>query len=198
MEEGAHGRAEHRRLVAVAGEKLTDDLEPLVVELLEEPAGLGEWTEAALGFESCQRTDQLGLVVGVAVDAVRGVARDAGSFFADEAVARLLTTRVGLDRKRLGRGQDLEEEGQLVETTVGGGAEHAHGIGSHDLVEGATVAAQPARRQWVGAQPELGLWLAGRRDTQQVGDGVAVTPLVGLDDAVEPVGHRVNRPRRAC
>jgi hypothetical protein len=65
--------------------------------------------EADERVELGQRADQLGLVVGVLVVAVRRVAGEPGRLLAGESHFRLLEARVRLQRERFVRGQHLEQ-----------------------------------------------------------------------------------------
>ncbi len=183
-EERAQGE---RRLLAGEAAQLRRDLGPC--HRLEVAGDLVERPEALEGRERRQRADELGLVVGVAVVAARGVHGDALGVLSRPAAAGLVVAGVGLDRERLRGRQYLEEEGQLVAESVAHfGAEDPDRVVLDDTVEGAEARGchDPRRSLRVRADPQLGLGQCGRRGAaQEVGDRRPRPPSVVLDRVVE-------------
>ncbi len=118
------------------------------VEEPDQPQRLGRVAEPAQRLDGGERDEQLGLVVGVLVGPVRCAVRDPEGLLGREPLASLLARRMGLDRQRLRRGEQLDHEGQ-----VGG-----------DVGEAAAVG-QPGRAVRVGTEPDLRPGLL-RRDVQ--------------------------------
>ncbi len=129
------------------------------VQGVQQPSGLGERTQSHEGAEPlAQRDDDLGLVVVVAVQTLRCVARDSGALLPREALPRLVPRGVRLDRQRGCRGQQFQQERQR----------RAPGLGEGD-VERASVR-RPRRAAGVVAVPDLGLRSPRRRTPLQSRD----------------------------
>ena len=141
--------------------------------------GLGGPAEAAQAVEGRERADQLGLVVGVLVVAVRRVDRDAAALLVGVALLRLGEVGVDLEGERGAGGEQLEQEGQAgAEGADGGGAEFALGVGRDDVREGAArpalVAAVDARRGARGGRPSTSRPAARRSAAVPSSSGMAV------------------------
>ncbi len=148
--------------------------------------------EAAQALEGGEGADELGLVVGVLVVAVRGVERDAAGLLVGVAGPGLLEVGVDLEGEGVGGGEELEQEGQArAEAPDGVGAELALGVGGDDVAQreraGVGAAVDGGGGAGVVAHPQLGLGFAGGRGAEQLGDRGGGAPGVGAHGVEEAV-----------
>ncbi|CAM5708837.1 hypothetical protein SGRIM128S_09640 [Streptomyces griseomycini] len=186
---GAEDRGEdlaQGRLRGVGVQQVDVRLEGVHAEAVEEFGGAQRVAEAAQAVELGEGADQLGLVVGVLVVAVRGVEGDAAALLVRVALPGLVQVGVDLEGEGCAGGEELEEEGQArAELRDRRRAEFLLRVGVDDLGQ---CAARGARGgSGVGAHPHLRLRLAGRLGAEQPRDGGDGTPGVGADGVVEAV-----------
>ena len=192
----AQQRGERRAQAAGTCEQATQWRELGDVPRVEQAQRVLDRPEAAQCLERRERAEQLRLVVGVAVVALRCVARDAGGVLGGEPGPRLLDARVHLDRQRGLHGQHLEQERQArPEPCHGRCAEQPVGLGGEECIERRAACRHGRRGVGVRAEPELGRRFAVGRDAEQVRDRRPRAPRVVADHAVERdhCGHRHRR-----
>ncbi|MCO5606194.1 hypothetical protein L7F22_060381 [Adiantum nelumboides] len=162
---GGEQRAQPVR-ARLAGEQLGVGGELGDVQGAEQLHRAGRLAEPDQRDELGQRADQLRLVVGVAVVAVRRVHRDPRGVLPLPALTGLLQARVGLQAQRLLGGQHLQQERQPPLPAVAARAQRGDRVGGDELVQRAGAPGDRRRGGRVRAQPQLrlGVRCAGSGD----------------------------------
>ncbi len=200
-DEGAE-RGAHAVGGGAAGEEGVEAVGEIGAEPLQERGGAARGAEPAQRGEAGQRDEHLGLVVVVAVVALRRLEREPGRGLRGEGLLGVLAIGVDLQGQRLLRCDDLQQVGQAgAKGALHAVAEHAARVrGDRGVEPGAGVLSggEGGGRQRVRPVPGLGPGGAVGGTTQELGDRGRRSPVVVLDAAIELPHVRSPFPSRPC
>ena len=144
--------------------------------------------EAAQRLGLPQRAQHLRLGPTVAIEPIRCIARHPSRLLPGVTRLRLFSRRMGLQRERPVGGDDLEQEGQSwSEAGYRGGSDDPLRVAIDQIVQ--RFAAYGRGGERMGAEPQLGLRLSGRRHAEKLGDHRRRAPGVRLDHSSQSLHH---------
>ena len=184
-----HERREHRPHplgVRLAGQHVAEGAQRGHVECVEQGDRALHWPETDQGVELGQGDEDLGLVVDVPVVAVRRVHGDPPGVLGRIPLAGLLRRRVGLQRQRLLRGEQLDQERQSpAELVHDPAAQFTLRVRCDPGVERPAVRAQ-RRTGVMRTEPVFGDGMRSRGGgPAHLGESRPGAPGVGLDHRAE-------------